>query len=758
MGKMMSSPILIPIIVVLLILDKSTISCLAIKNNVTFHCFPREREALLRFKASFSDDQSNNMLSSWKANSDCCAWPGVECDNARHVVGLHLRNKDPWDLNKKIHNEAVDSSLLELKYLSYLDLSGNDFRWSPIPSFLGSMKHLQYLNLPYANFAGVVPHQLGNLSSLHTLDLGGISYIVNSKSLIVDDLTWAINLRSLEYLDMSYVNLSATKDPLKVLNMLPSLVELSLSNCGLNNTNLALTTSYWANFTLFINNLQHLDLSHNSFGKNFSFGFLHNMTSLSFLDISFNNLHDSIPSFVGDLRVLRVLRLNNNNLFGSIPSTFGNLKELQVLNLGANILSGPIPSTFGNLRELTFLNLGSNKLSGPIKFSLENLRALRELDVADSHLSGEIPISLGQLSNLERVYISFNALEGTLSEAHFAKLSKLELFDVRSNLALKLRVGYDWVPPFHQLNILRMGSVEIGGQFPQWLQTQKPLIELSLSNCSITGTLPKWLSSFMNLRMLDLSTNHIEGTIPDLPSSLGLLDLSKNFINGPIPDSLCEIRYSGSIQEPTICDLYWLQLNNNSITGEIPSSLQNCSWLFVLDIGDNMLYGKLPEWIGNRFSYLVALRLRNNKFYGDIPTSYCRLHRLQIMDIANNQLTGNIPNCFGNLLGMLTVMDGEKYTILAGNQSYGVSLSEMMNGAMLEYTSTLKYLVNLDLSSNRLSGKIPDTTHRLEWPQFATGVATGFWGYVGVLIVKRSWRLALFRHMDTLIRKMLGRY
>ncbi|KAL3652859.1 hypothetical protein CASFOL_002540 [Castilleja foliolosa] len=855
MGKTMSSSLLIFIIAVLLILDKFTIFCLARKSNITFDCFPREREALLRFKSSFFlDDQSNNTLSSWKANSDCCAWPCVECDNARHVVGLHLRYNT-------LSSEAVDSSLLQLKYLSYLDLSGNNFQWIPIPSFLGSMKQLQYLNLSSAGFVGVVPHQLGNLSSLRILDLGGRP---NTNSLIVDNLTWAINLQSLEYLDMSYVNLSATKDLAKVLDMLPSLVELRLPNCGINNSNLALTTNYCANSALFLNNLQHLDLSHNSLGENFSFCFLHNMTSLSFLDISYNDLHGPIPSSLGDLRALREMSLNDNNLFGPIPITFENLRDLRVLNLARNHL-----------------------------------------------ISGEIPIFLGQLSNLETVDISFNSLEGTLSEAHFANLSKLENIGLESNHALKFRVGYDWVPTFHKLDTLNMASVEIGSQFPQWLQAQKSLTELRLSNCSsITGMLPKWLVSLMNLTILDLSDNHIEGPIPELRSRLEILNLGRNFINGPIPDdSLCEMKglrtldlsnnqlsgnlphclwnlvflsvarlSSNKISGPIPNSigqaryLMLLQLNNNSITGEIPSSLQNCTWLGVLDIGDNMLHGKLPKWIGSHKLGLAGLRLRNNKFYGDIPSSYCQLHRLQIMDLANNQLTGNIPSCFGDFSGML------KGAILPDLFS-GATLSEMMKGVMLEYTSTLKYLVNLDLSSNCLFGKIPSELTKLTglnglslshnhlegtipvnignmsslesldlsnnnlhgtipqslskltslsclnfsnndlsgqiptgpqlqtlknptiyegnpglcgdplpkkchpnkthtkvendgeeedddmikdkiylYESIITGLATGFWGYFGVLVFKRSWRLALFKHMDALIAKMLGRY
>ncbi|KAL3652892.1 hypothetical protein CASFOL_002573 [Castilleja foliolosa] len=837
----MSSSILIPIIIVLLTIDKFTISCLAIKNNVTFNCSPRERKALLRFKASFSNDQSNNMLSSWKVNSDCCVWLGVECDNASrgHVVGLHLRYHHS-SLNSRLRTAAI------------------------------------HLNLSNADFDGVVPQQLDNLPSLRILDL---RYGYN---LIVDNLLWATNLWSLEYLDMSNVNLNATKDLIKVLGMLPSLVELRLPYCVLNNTNLAPTTNYCANSTLFFNNLQNLDLSQNSLGENFSFCFLHNMTSQSFLDISRNNLHGSTPSALGDLRALRVLNLRGNNLFGSIPSSLGNLRDLKVLNLRDNNLFGPIPSTFGNLR------------------------ALRVLDLVGNHLSGEIPVSLGQLSNLERIYISFNAFEGTLSNAHFAKLSKLEIFDVRFNYGLKFKTGHDWKPPFRQLKYLSMTSVEIGVQFPQWLQTQKSLSGLELSSCNITGMLPKWVVSFMNLTILDLSDNQVEGQIPELPSRLEVLNLARNFINGPIPDSLCEItalynldlsnnHLSGNIP---LClgnldslhiarlssnqisgpipnsigqagSLFWLQLSNNSLTGGIPTSLQNSTRLFALDIGDNKLYGKLPEWIGNNIVFLSALRLRNNKFDGDIPSAYCRLSLLRVMDLANNQLTGNIPNCFRNFSGMLKDDTNKDADLLTD-----VSLNEMMKGVMREYTTTLGYLVNLDLSSNRLSGKIPseltiltglnglnlshnhlggtipvnigdmksvesldlssnslhgiipqslskltylshlnlsnndlsgliptgsqlETLNRSsyegnpglcgdplpkkchitdnEQPEFrkvknddidkiylyaciVTGITTGFWGYFGVLVFKRSWRLALFKHMDALISKMLGRY
>ncbi|KAL3652897.1 hypothetical protein CASFOL_002578 [Castilleja foliolosa] len=189
-----------------------------------------------------------------------------------------------------------------------------------------------------------------------------VGRMVSANDLIVDDLTWAINLSSLQYLDMSSVDLKATKHLLKVLGKLPSLAELHLHDCGLNNTNLGATTNYCANSTLSISNLQHLDLSYNALGENFSFCFLHNMTSLSFLDISSNFLAGTIPSFLGNLRALRVLGLKSNYLSGPIPSTFGNLRALRVLGLKSNNLFGSIPSTLGNLRALRVLGLGSNNL------------------------------------------------------------------------------------------------------------------------------------------------------------------------------------------------------------------------------------------------------------------------------------------------------------------------------------------------------------------------------------------------------------
>ncbi|GFP85143.1 serine/threonine-protein kinase bri1-like 2 [Phtheirospermum japonicum] len=653
--------------------------------------------------------------------------------------------------------------------------------------------------------------------------------------------------------------------------------------------------------------LSYLDLSRNYYNSSSD---LHFVTSgnLFHLDLSFNSLNheaDWISDFLRDKCHLKSLNLEGNHFHGDISGAFKNVsgcwsKNLKSLSLGFNEFCGHLPEELGELKQL------------------------KELVVSYNQLSGEIPVSLGQLSNLERIYIYNNTFEGTLTEAHFANLSKLELLSVGSNYMLKLSVGYDWVPPF-QLKYLYLRSAKIGGQqFPDWLQTQKALTVLDLSNCSITGVLPKWLHSLMNLTELYLSNNHIEGPIPELASNLIRLYLSDNMINGSIHDSLCQMKelyeldlsrnqlsgnlpncwgnfpslsvailssnqFSGPIPNSIggAYNLGWLQLDDNSFTGQLPTTLSSCTSLYFLDAGDNKLSGKLPQWnIGHYPLGLTVLRLRNNEFHGAIPSAYCQLSKLKIMDLAENNLTGNISRCFGNFAGMVKGA-GEfifnrsvKFFDTNTFFSTDVSLSEVMKGVMMEYTTTSMYVVNLDLSSNHLVGDIPPELTNLSGliglnlsnnhlggkipskigdmkslesldlsgnnlsetipeslsklnslshlnlsnndlfgqiptgPQLQTlnnpsiyegnrglcgdpllkkcrindetppnvendtgddddgdrtdkiylyafiisGFATGFWGYFGVLVFKRSWRLALFWHMDAVIGRMLGWY
>ncbi|KAE8647941.1 hypothetical protein Csa_000015 [Cucumis sativus] len=74
---------------------------------------------------------------------------------------------------KEVVRMIGDTSIQHHHYIEpNLDLSWNDFDYTQIPSFLGSMVELTYLNLSHASFAGKVPPHLGNLSIVELVEFG----------------------------------------------------------------------------------------------------------------------------------------------------------------------------------------------------------------------------------------------------------------------------------------------------------------------------------------------------------------------------------------------------------------------------------------------------------------------------------------------------------------------------------------------------------------------------------------------------------
>ncbi|CAL4903267.1 unnamed protein product [Urochloa decumbens] len=768
-------------------------------------CIAGERDALLSFKAGITRDPTRR-LRSWRGQ-DCCRWYGVRCRaSTGHVVKINLRNhffaRDFFDNfigNDHVHwlRGQISSSLLALRHLKHLDLSGNDLGGhKPVPEFVGSLGSLKYLNLSYMNFSGRVPPQLGNLTRLVYLDIG-VDYFFNAYS-SSSDISWLSGLHSLEHLDMSGVDLSAAVDWVHSVNALPNLRVLYLYLCGLNSS---IPSHLHHNLTV----LEQLDLSQNPFGIPAAPNWYWDITSLKSLDISYCELAGPFPDDLGNLTKLEVLSMRGNNMEGMIPSTLRKLCSLQMVDLGYNNIGGDVTVLIERLPKCSWNSLqelyleGSN-ITGTILKPVANLTALNSLYISNNHLSGSVPVDIGTMENLTYLYIGNNSLSGVISEDHFSALTNLKEIDL-SHTNLQVLVDSDWEPPFN-LDVAHFSSCHLGPHIPNWLRWQPSISLLEISDTGLSGTIPDWFwSTFSNATHLDLSynqitgelpynlefmsvlefflqSNHLTGSVPYLlPRSIELLDISKNSLNGQlppnfgapklqvvilfsncitgtIPESICRwpqlqtLDLSNNLltrglpdcekhelkqwnpssnnsswvnsSNPYSLEIRTLLLNNNSLSGAFPLFLKQCQNLKFLDLTQNKFSGKLPAWISEDMPNLVMLRLRSNNFSGHIPFEIMRHFSLRILDLANNSFSGVVPQSVVNLTALTTPVvasnpmdnpfeedyenEGTFFELGMSNDS----LSLVIKGQVLDYRENAIFFMSIDMSCNRLVGKIPE--------------------------------------------------
>ncbi|XP_076946700.1 receptor-like protein EIX2 [Bidens hawaiensis] len=428
----------------------------------------------------------------------------------------------------------------------------------------------------------------------------------------------------------------------------------------------------------------------------------------------------------GQLLSLEDLNLNNNQLTGNIPMSVGQLSKLKSLDLSYNSLAGVLSEThFTKLKNLIHLDLSLNSLAfnfssqwiPPFQLNfffasscsigphfpnwLQTTTNLQRLDLSNSSIRDTIPEWFENiLYNILYLDLSNNHIKGKLPQFHFASSNEIgnRILKMNSN---KFEGSLASFP--YTVQILDLSDNLLSGHFPQTDGTMNLSLEVvNLSNNHFTGIFPIHLCKLASILVLDLSNNKFSGRLPgclgNLISLQVLLDLSNNNISGYIPSSL------GSLT-----DLSSLHLRNNRLEGNLPLSLQNLTNLVTLDIGNNFLEGTIPFWIGENLSSLRILDLRSNKFIGKIPLQRCQLNALQHLNLAKNNITGRIPHCFVNLSGMITNQVNFSYYAYY----YEENIFAYMKGIELVYTSTIKFLISLDLSSNKINGEIPDVLMNL---------------------------------------------
>ncbi|XLU59321.1 hypothetical protein S245_053969, partial [Arachis hypogaea] len=680
-------------------------------------CAERERQALLDFKAAMVDDYG--ILSSWKGR-DCCHWNGVRCSNlTAHVISLDL-HRDVIVNEYSFLRGKIPSSLVELQHLRYLNLNSNRFEDYHIPEFFGNLTSLRYLDLSSCGFGGRIPTQFGSLPHLTYLNLfdnrleGSIPYQLG-------------NLSKLQYLNLDLNDFQGTIP--SQLGNLSSLHELYLDEGS--------TPATSNHFDITMQSLERLHISHYQITAR-DFKSFANICTLSSLEVFESNLTEDLESILHNLSAgcvthsLQELYLGYNQMTGSIPDDLSIFPLLKELYLFQNQLRGKIPDNIRLPFQLKALSISSNSIEGGIPKSFGNICSLQSLDLSYNKMTGELPVAIQHLSgcarySLQHLNLQNNQFNGTLPDISiFPSLTHLYLS--QNKLNGKVPEGIQFPSQLETLimnsnsleglQVIMLQHCKLGPDFPKWLQTQKNLMQLDISNAGISDITPEWFWALSTrLNKMNISYNNLTGIIPDFPlrlteypsiylaanqfegsiplflrravsldlsnnkfsdvtsfvcandtaERLGQLDISNNYLSGQIPDcwenfkSLAYIDVSNnnfSGQVPTsmgsVLELLVLILRNNSLTGQLPFSMKHCKNLVMLDAGENKLSGIIPSWIGSGLQQLQMLSLRKNHFFGSIPLSLCFLNGIRFLDLSVNLLWGPIPKCFINFTAMTT--------------------------------------------------------------------------------------------------------
>nr|XP_010911602.2 receptor-like protein 18 [Elaeis guineensis] len=472
-----------------------------------------------------------------------------------------------------------------------------------------------------------------------------------------------------------------------------------------------------------------------------------------YLNLSHNCMEGQLPSFLGS-HTYAYLDLSSNCFSGPIP----NLKASYMI-LSNNSFSGPIPLSF--FESLVVLSLSHNHLNGSIPQFRFNQTYWKVLDLSNNELSGGFPDSwICNWTSLEVVDLSNNDLSGRLPDCwnkphpgilDIPKNKKVE--DTSSMVAYPIK-----------LQSLHMRNNRLSGKFPSFLRLCKKLVVLDLGENRFSGSIPTWIGeSLSSLRVLRLRSNFFNGNIPmqiSSLSSLQVLDLACNNFSGNLPSSFGHFSIMAEIQErsqPMLSGMITtsfyheslliitkgleleytsvlllvtrVDLSHNNLSGEVPDEITYLHGLHFLNLSENHFIGKIPENICD-MRQLESLDLSMNDLSGPIPQTMLALNYLSNLNLSYNNLSGRIPS------GKQFLTFNDPSTYIGNHYLCGQPLPECPTNASTHQEEEEEEVDRDDCEMIWIYGSS------------ALGFVIGFWGFVGMMLVKKDIRIAYLQFLD----------
>ncbi|KAJ0076156.1 hypothetical protein Patl1_33750 [Pistacia atlantica] len=239
---------------------------------------------------------------------------------------------------------------------------------------------------------------------------------------------------------------------------------------------------------------------------------LANLTSLQYLDISYNDFTGTLPCCLANLTSLQ--HLDNHFQFPVSLEPFFNHSKLKIFyGDGNEIYEGIESQDLAPKFQLNGISLSNCGYNGSFPKFLYSQHDLQEVYLYDINLKGKFPVwLLNNNTKLERLYLDNNSLSGPLQLPIHPHMSLQEL-DISIN-SIHGHIPTEFGAYLPMLQTLNISRNALNGSIPSSFGDMKSLEDLDLSNNLLTGGIPEHMAmGCISLQRLALSNNSLQGQI-----------------------------------------------------------------------------------------------------------------------------------------------------------------------------------------------------------------------------------------------------
>ena len=563
-------------------------------------CENPDRAALVAFYHA-TDGPNWHDNDNWLTDAPLEDWHGVDTDDYGRVKELilygnnlsgripseigNLSNLQESDLRKNHLSGQMPRELGDLPHLTSLLLDENELTGA-IPPELGDLRELETLYLNNNQLTGHIPSELGSLTALSELKLAG-----NQFTGCIPDALRDVEDNDFDELGLPFCSESQSDfdECVREISSIPyqyqgiGIEDMWDRDCVSTNR----PGSYARFYTLTLHHPFDVTITLTSEQDTY----LYLMGGIGADGIV---LHENDDYKGANSRIQATLHPGNYTIEATTHDT--GVTDTFSIEVGVDVRGPtPPPTTLTDRAALTALYHSANgddwydsanwltdaPLSEWHGVETDDSGRVIRLDLEANNLSGELPLEFGNLDHLEWVNISHNQLTGEISRS----LTMLEYFYFDNNAGL-------CAPDYDAFQKWAQSLEDFRGDAcppPPPDDERDALITLYHATRG-----DNWKYHTGWLTGAPLGDWH--GVTTDNDGRIVELNLQDNSLSGHIPSQL-----------GILAALTKLLLGNNRLSGEIPAELGNLSSLESMDLWNNSLSGEIPSELGNLIN-LESLR------------------------------------------------------------------------------------------------------------------------------------------------------